>query len=242
MHRTMRVLSRMCSCGGWTAAPTWGRCAAAACHALSAVRLPYADEGCLGAHSQRAAGSHAQRCAFTRPRSPAALPVAPIPIPQVWPGASHFPDFFSPRTRAWYSGLLQQHHGLVPWDGIWVGGRAAPPAVLLTAAAPLLMPPSALPACNLCNVVLASPPAPATPSPPQIDMDEVSNFCTGEICQLRQAGAAAPGTLRDDSTWVRARARPWPASCAAPCRVVLPVVPHPPAPHPAPPHSCCAGL
>lgn len=39
-------------------------------------------------------------------------------------------------------------------------------------------------------------------------MDEVSNFCTGDICQLRSDAAAAPqdvpsvAQLRDDPPWV----------------------------------------
>lgn len=39
---------------------------------------------------------------------------------QVWAGATHFPDFFLPRARAYFTRLLKEHHGLVPWDGIWV--------------------------------------------------------------------------------------------------------------------------
>lgn len=45
---------------------------------------------------------------------------------------------------------------------------------------------------------------------PQIDMDEISNFCTGDICQLRSDAATTPdgapsvAQLRDDPPWVRA--------------------------------------
>lgn len=39
---------------------------------------------------------------------------------QVWAGATHFPDFFLPRARAYFTRLLKEHRGLVPWDGIWV--------------------------------------------------------------------------------------------------------------------------
>ncbi len=51
----------------------------------------------------------------------------------------------------------------------------------------------------------------ATVPPPlfQIDMDEVSNFCTGDVCQLRSEAATTPegnpsvAQLRDDPPWVR---------------------------------------
>jgi alpha-glucosidase (family GH31 glycosyl hydrolase) len=78
----------------------------------------------------------------------------------VWAGATHFPDFFLPRARDYFTRLLKEHRGLVPWDGIW------------------------------------------------IDMDEVSNFCTGDICQLRSDAATThDGTLsvaqlHDDPPWV----------------------------------------
>ena len=54
--------------------------------------------------------------------------------------------------------------------------------------------------------LVLSPPLP----PQKIDMDEVSNFCTGDICQLRLDAATTPGgvpsvaQLRDDPPWVRA--------------------------------------
>ncbi|GAB4817380.1 hypothetical protein N2152v2_004426 [Parachlorella kessleri] len=38
----------------------------------------------------------------------------------VWPGACHFPDFFDPKAQDFFSQLLKEHHGLVPWDGIWI--------------------------------------------------------------------------------------------------------------------------
>jgi alpha-glucosidase (family GH31 glycosyl hydrolase) len=43
----------------------------------------------------------------------------PFPALQVWPGASHYPDFLSPASRRYFAGQLRQHHALVPWDGIW---------------------------------------------------------------------------------------------------------------------------
>lgn len=61
---------------------------------------------------------------------PYQLPVC-FPL-QVWAGATHFPDFFLPRVRDYFTRLLQEHHGLVPWDGIWVRrgrvGRSMTPA------------------------------------------------------------------------------------------------------------------
>lgn len=52
-------------------------------------------------------------------------------------------------------------------------------------------------------------------------MDEVSNFCTGDICQLRSDEATTPeGTLsvaqlRDDPPWVRGRVHVWGTHCTA---------------------------
>lgn len=66
----------------------------------------------------------------------------------VWPGASHWPDFLDPRSQAFFTRQLQQHHGLVPWDAIW------------------------------------------------IDMNEPSNFCSGEVCEL---SGDTPGS---DPPWV----------------------------------------
>lgn len=37
----------------------------------------------------------------------------------MWPGATHFPDFFNPKGRDYFARQLRQHHGMVPWDGIW---------------------------------------------------------------------------------------------------------------------------
>lgn len=38
----------------------------------------------------------------------------------MWAGATHFPDFFLPRARDYFTRLLREHRDLVPWDGIWV--------------------------------------------------------------------------------------------------------------------------
>lgn len=40
---------------------------------------------------------------------------------QVWPGATHFPDFLSQRGRTYFSELLAAQHQQVPWAGMWVG-------------------------------------------------------------------------------------------------------------------------
>ena len=57
---------------------------------------------------------------------------------QVWPGATHFPDFLSKTGVKYWGQQLQAFHDLVPYDGLW------------------------------------------------IDMDEVSNFCTGDVCHMPQ--------------------------------------------------------
>lgn len=59
---------------------------------------------------------------------------------QVWPGATHFPDFLSKEGVKYWEQQLQAFHELVPYDGLW------------------------------------------------IDMDEASNFCTGDICHMPQGG------------------------------------------------------
>ena len=57
---------------------------------------------------------------------------------QVWPGATHFPDFLSKAGVKYWGQQLQAFHDLVPYDGLW------------------------------------------------IDMDEASNFCTGDVCHMPQ--------------------------------------------------------
>ena len=57
---------------------------------------------------------------------------------QVWPGATHFPDFLSKAGVKYWGQQLQAFHDLVPYDGLW------------------------------------------------IDMDEASNFCTGDVCRMPQ--------------------------------------------------------
>lgn len=58
----------------------------------------------------------------------------------VWAGPSLFPDFLSKRVREdYYIPLLETHHAMVPWDGLW------------------------------------------------IDMNEASNFCTGDACTAGHA-------------------------------------------------------
>ena len=61
---------------------------------------------------------------------------------QVWPGATHFPDFLSQAGADYWAEQLQDFHKLAEYDGLW------------------------------------------------IDMNEASNFCTGEICKMPSSGAA----------------------------------------------------
>ena len=60
---------------------------------------------------------------------------------QVWPGATHFPDFLSKAGVKYWADQLQAFHQLAAYDGLW------------------------------------------------IDMDEASNFCTGDVCHLATLGA-----------------------------------------------------
>lgn len=60
---------------------------------------------------------------------------------QVWPGATHFPDFLSKSGVEYWAEQLQDFHKLAEYDGLW------------------------------------------------IDMNEASNFCTGEICHLPSGNA-----------------------------------------------------
>eukprot|EP00877_Chromochloris_zofingiensis_P000332 jgi/Chrzof1/1029/Cz01g37200.t1 len=39
---------------------------------------------------------------------------------QVWPGATHFPDFLKPNTTEWWTRQLQHMHDMVPYDGMWI--------------------------------------------------------------------------------------------------------------------------
>ncbi len=71
-------------------------------------------------------------------------------LPQVWPGATHFPDFLSNATAEWWGRWLEDMHRRVPFSGLW------------------------------------------------LDMNEVSNFCTGEVCEYS--------------------AVPWFAGCQLSCR------------------------
>lgn len=59
---------------------------------------------------------------------------------QVWPGATHFPDFFNPAAQEWWTRHMGEFHERLPFDGLW------------------------------------------------IDMNEISSFCTGEVCAVNAAG------------------------------------------------------
>eukprot|EP00877_Chromochloris_zofingiensis_P000355 jgi/Chrzof1/1031/Cz01g37220.t1 len=39
---------------------------------------------------------------------------------QVWPGATHYPDFLKPNTTEWWTRQLQHMHDMVPIDGMWI--------------------------------------------------------------------------------------------------------------------------
>ena len=62
-------------------------------------------------------------------------------VAQVWPGATHFPDFLSEAGVQYWAEQLQDFHKLAEYDGLW------------------------------------------------IDMNEASNFCTGEVCHLPSGNA-----------------------------------------------------
>lgn len=42
------------------------------------------------------------------------------PVVQVWPGATHYPDFLKPNTTEWWTRQLQHMHDMVPIDGMWI--------------------------------------------------------------------------------------------------------------------------
>jgi hypothetical protein len=39
---------------------------------------------------------------------------------QVWPGATHYPDFTSPQGKRWWQQQLAALHGSLPFDGLWL--------------------------------------------------------------------------------------------------------------------------
>ena len=71
---------------------------------------------------------------------------------QVWPGPTHFPDWFHPNATTYWTNQLAAWHDLAPFDGVWV------------------------------------------------DMNEVSNFCTGQVC--RNGDPANCPTLQVDTQTV----------------------------------------
>ncbi|KAK9831002.1 hypothetical protein WJX81_007621 [Elliptochloris bilobata] len=62
---------------------------------------------------------------------------------QLWPGASHWPDFMNPTTVTWWEAQIRSVYDRVPLDGIW------------------------------------------------LDMNEVSNYCSGDVCVDDHGPAAA---------------------------------------------------
>ena len=67
-------------------------------------------------------------------------------VRQVWPGATHFPDFLHSSIQAYWEEQLRAFHSLLAYDGIW------------------------------------------------IDMNEASNFCSGEVCQFPNVPKDAPAS------------------------------------------------
>jgi hypothetical protein len=45
---------------------------------------------------------------------------SPRPAAQVWPGATHFPDFRHPNTSGWWGRWLEDMHRRVPYSGLWL--------------------------------------------------------------------------------------------------------------------------
>jgi alpha-glucosidase (family GH31 glycosyl hydrolase) len=39
---------------------------------------------------------------------------------QVWPGPTHFPDFFNPNTQSYWTNQLKNFYNIVPVDGLWI--------------------------------------------------------------------------------------------------------------------------
>jgi alpha-glucosidase (family GH31 glycosyl hydrolase) len=66
---------------------------------------------------------------------------------QVWPGPTHFPDWFHPNATEYWTNQLSAWHSLAEFDGIW------------------------------------------------IDMNEVSNFCSGQVCVNEQPDICPTGVL-----------------------------------------------
>lgn len=52
-----------------------------------------------------------------------------LPLLQVWPGPTAFPDFTNPETHEWWHDMVRDFHEQVPFDGMWiVSGQCSSPA------------------------------------------------------------------------------------------------------------------
>ena len=59
--------------------------------------------------------------------NPALCPA--LPLLQVWPGPTAFPDFTNPETHEWWHDMVRDFHEQVPFDGMWiVSGQCSFPA------------------------------------------------------------------------------------------------------------------
>lgn len=43
-----------------------------------------------------------------------------LPLLQVWPGPTAFPDFTNPETHEWWHDMVRDFHEQVPFDGMWI--------------------------------------------------------------------------------------------------------------------------
>lgn len=45
---------------------------------------------------------------------------------QVWPGPTHFPDWFAANATSYWTEQLKAFHDLIPYDGIWIDMNEVP--------------------------------------------------------------------------------------------------------------------
>jgi alpha-D-xyloside xylohydrolase len=41
-------------------------------------------------------------------------------VAQVWPGATHIPDFLHPKAQEWWSKEIAEFYKVIPFDGLWL--------------------------------------------------------------------------------------------------------------------------
>ena len=80
---------------------SWNECVSKLC---SCTELPYANT---------AEASAMQASAVS-------LYCISIPVSQVWPGQTAFPDFTNPETILWWRDCIQSFHSTVKLDGLWI--------------------------------------------------------------------------------------------------------------------------